>query len=495
MKTTRRILSSMLLLVIALGAPGCRLPRPYFALNWHEQRAGRFLYDTQRPEDLPPERAHYEQALAEPVTIVNWEQSVSSTWQILYATNRSPQAASDRPGVRYDNNVLPAPQYGVAVVTLPDRPRGQEDVSHASHSNWPEWLQAVTFRAEHDAEEVIQELHSTVEATQPVVNEVFFERMVNLVRLSPQKDVLLFVHGFNVSFDEAIKRATQLAADLPFNGAFVCYAWPSQGGVDMYLRDGQIVDESLPAFKEFLLEFCQRVPSDANINVVVHSMGNRLVQRALWHLPDTATQPPRFRELVFCAPDVGVDEFKRNMRQATKVSRRVTLYQCTNDTALLASMLKNGEERAGNPNAPLLIPGVDTIETATVDVSLLGHSYYGSNPTVLRDLFAIVKEHAPIESRPWLKGQKIPGVKPLFWRFTAVPERLDWTWHFAPPGKTAEIIPAQASSGDSEERPVERLQDEVFCPVNPVQDDAPVSHENDEAWQRVSTRGRPVPRP
>lgn len=437
----RRRMAVLCLACLLLTAAGCRLPRPYFASTYFQQRAEHFEYDTRHPEALPPERAHYAQALAEPVTLVGWEEEVESNWRILFATNRGWYSDGDR--AHFNNEVKPHPLYGACLVTLPHRERGL-DAPPEPDNRAPEWLQAVMGRAEHDVEEKVQQLQSTVDAVQPLGNPQFFDHLNSLIEASPQRDVLLFVHGFNVTFDDAVKRAAQLAADLPFNGAVVVYSWPTQGGLNKYERDGEVVDESLPAFKEFLLEFARRVPADARTNVVVHSMGNRLVQRALWHLPDEYAQPPRFTEMVFCAPDVGVEEFRRNVRQATKVSRRVTLYQCTNDSALLASMFKNGEERAGSPNAPVLAEGMDTIETGPVDVSLLGHSYYGSNPTVLRDLFAVVKEHAPAQDRKWLKSHKMPFQSVPLWILSEHPEQLVWTWHFeenqgagprSPPGR------------------------------------------------------------
>ena len=50
-------------------------------------------------------------------------------------------------------------------------------------------------------------------------------------------DVLLFVHGYNTSFEAAILRTAQLVHDLGFPGKGVTFSWPSEGTLDGYVRD------------------------------------------------------------------------------------------------------------------------------------------------------------------------------------------------------------------------------------------------------------------
>lgn len=440
-----------LLGLLVLLAVGCRLPKPYFAERLHFDRLSPWAgaEEVGPSTGKPVARGHskpnpirrvsttgrleYAETLAPPVAVLDWDPGVSSRWEILYGTNRTPTSASELSLVRYGNTVAATPQYGVCTVRLPHRARGQ-DLAPAPApppeptSPLPRGLFVSAPRPKTDRHDRDTQLRGQLETVQALPAGHFAEELRDMTARSVQKDVLVFVHGFNVSYDEAVLRATQVAADLPFNGAIVVYSWPSQGGVDSYERDGEVVLESELPFTEFLTTVANSVPADARINLVVHSMGNRLVQRSLWRLPDEFTSPPRFDEIVFCAPDVGIEEFRRNVRQAKKVAHRVTLYQCCNDAALIASMFRNKEERAGSPNAPVLIEGMDTIETAPVDSSLLGHSYYGSNTSVLRDLFAIVKEHTPVDERPWLKSYPIPFQKSPFWIFGSFPEELDWEW-------------------------------------------------------------------
>ena len=40
--------------------------------------------------------------------------------------------------------------------------------------------------------------------------------------------LLVFVHGYNVDFDNAVRRAGQLAYDLNFDGPTFLFSWPSR---------------------------------------------------------------------------------------------------------------------------------------------------------------------------------------------------------------------------------------------------------------------------
>ncbi|MEZ6079827.1 MAG: hypothetical protein R3C56_30390 [Pirellulaceae bacterium] len=57
-------------------------------------------------------------------------------------------------------------------------------------------------------------------------------------------------------------------------------------------------------------------------------------------------------------------------------------------TALIASKQVHGYPRAGESGANIVIvPGIETIDVSGIDLSLLGHSYYGDSEPMLRDLF------------------------------------------------------------------------------------------------------------
>ena len=58
----------------------------------------------------------------------------------------------------------------------------------------------------------------------------FYGDIRGMVSRSPLKDALVFIHGFNVAFEDAVFRTAQMAHDLEFKGAPILYSWPSNTG-------------------------------------------------------------------------------------------------------------------------------------------------------------------------------------------------------------------------------------------------------------------------
>ncbi|MCX7315890.1 MAG: alpha/beta hydrolase, partial [Hyphomicrobiales bacterium] len=56
-------------------------------------------------------------------------------------------------------------------------------------------------------------------------------------RVGVSRDVLIFVHGFNTSYDEARYRLAQVVEDAQFSGVPVLFTWPSQRDLFAYVTD------------------------------------------------------------------------------------------------------------------------------------------------------------------------------------------------------------------------------------------------------------------
>jgi len=126
-----------------------------------------------------------------------------------------------------------------------------------------------------------------------------------------------------------------------------------------------------------------------------------------------------FREVVLTAPDIDADVFRRDLApQIVRTADRVTLYASSNDEALRVSKQIHGAPRAGDSGALLVvIPGIETIDVSDIDTSLVGHSYYGSNGTVLSDLVGLLKHGMPAAQRSWLLPRDYQGLP--YWVFAA----------------------------------------------------------------------------
>lgn len=230
--------------------------------------------------------------------------------------------------------------------------------------------------------------------------------------------ILVFVHGYNVDFDNAARRTAQLASDLEFAGAPVFFSWPSQGNWYEYRRDEKQVELAVPLLKRFLLEVAHKSKAKS-IHLIAHSMGNRALTTAIQEM-ETASNAPatKFNQIVLAAPDIDADIFRSRIAPALLGhAQRVTLYASSNDLALTASRTFNrGDLRAGDTSRGLVLtPGIETIDVSAVDTSLLGHSYYGDNPTVLTDIKELLRTAHSADQRPYLQAKTAEQMK--YWVF------------------------------------------------------------------------------
>lgn len=114
--------------------------------------------------------------------------------------------------------------------------------------------------------------HFVIKEISDLSYEEFAGQLGESLAASPGKSALLFLHGYNTTFEQAAWRAAQLAWDLPFEGQAGFYSWPSAGKLPDYLADEAMARSSVPAFEEF---FTLIMGSGIEkIHIIAHSMGS-----------------------------------------------------------------------------------------------------------------------------------------------------------------------------------------------------------------------------
>ena len=204
---------------------------------------------------------------------------------------------------------------------------------------------------------------------------------------------LVFVPGYNVSFEDGALRAAQFAVDLNFEGTAMLYSWPSEGKTLRYAVDENNAIFTVDHFEVFLRTVLAE-SGFARVHIVAHSMGNRVVTDGLRRL-DPATLPPGSAELtetVFAAPDVDAETFRNFAAKFHRRANRMTLYASTRDVALGLSQKLHRYPRAGDLRDGMVVAeGLDSIDASAVDTSLVGHSYFGDNRSIISDLFNVIR--------------------------------------------------------------------------------------------------------
>jgi esterase/lipase superfamily enzyme len=260
--------------------------------------------------------------------------------------------------------------------------------------------------------------HVMVHDIRPLGTEAYFDQLRSRLTATAANSVLVFIHGYNVQFEDGLQRTAQIAYDLEFAGPAILFSWPSHGKLAAYLKDAEQAAQSVEPLEHFLADIKQRTQAE-HIHIIAHSMGNRVLLEALHRIAQNRPrEQPWFGQVVMAAPDVEVERFREvYLPMLPQVARQATLYASSMDRALVASTKVNGEPRIGlvGPHLHDLL-GIHTIDVTPVDTSLLGHSYYGSHPLLLKDLRALIELGSAPSFRQWLAASTINDRQPV-WRF------------------------------------------------------------------------------
>jgi esterase/lipase superfamily enzyme len=244
----------------------------------------------------------------------------------------------------------------------------------------------------------------------------YFALVQRKIADSANKAAFVFIHGYNVSFEDAARRTAQIAYDLKYDGAPTFFSWPSNANAMQYPIDSQNMEWSQPHIRDFI----ERLITSTNaeeIFLIGHSMGARGLANVVVQLVHAFGHGRRFRGLILSAPDIDADVFRTQIAPNIIGHTNFTLYASSDDFALTLSKSFNGHPRAGDAgNGLVTMPGLDTIDATGVDASFLGHSYFSNARTVISDIFYIVNGGLPPDRRHGLIREHDDAGQ-IYWRF------------------------------------------------------------------------------
>lgn len=239
---------------------------------------------------------------------------------------------------------------------------------------------------------------------------------------------VVFIHGYNVSFMEAVKAAAKLKQNLkPVAGGngvnVVLFSWPSDGKMTPFLAyasDRHDAAAAGPAFARGFLklaDFLRGATAEEecaeSIHLLAHSMGNYVLRHAVQEVVrQSPGRPPRVFDQVFLmAADEDDDAFEKDykLQPLPRLSQRVNVYFNNGDRAMLISdKTKGNPDRLGDdgPRKPRDVPGKVTLVDCTAVVhGLVEHSYFNDSPRVVTDMLSVLDGMAP---------DKVPGREYIF---------------------------------------------------------------------------------
>jgi esterase/lipase superfamily enzyme len=163
-------------------------------------------------------------------------------------------------------------------------------------------------------------------------------------------EVIVFVHGYNTNYQEAVYRVAQLEKDSGFPGAVVAFAWPSLGTLTGYVADRESTTYSRD-YLENTLNGLARTPGVKRIHIIAHSMGNWLAVETLRQarIRGNSAFLPKLGEVFLMSPDIDIDVFRTQLDTIGKLNQPITVAISRDDRALGFSQRLAGDvPRVGN---------------------------------------------------------------------------------------------------------------------------------------------------
>lgn len=191
--------------------------------------------------------------------------------------------------------------------------------------------------------------------------------------ISAGKNLLVFIHGFDNTFEDAIKRAAfnaewfRASAVAAADTTVLAFTWPSAGNLiaapphfpaDAYLTDQAQAGRSAYHLGYFLNNIDQlrrdyrRRNPNGRIFLLAHSMGNYALQAAVqWWIDSRGPNDMMFDETILAAADEVADSFERpaggRLSDLPNLARRISLYHSRKDVAMYLSTTINLTARLG----------------------------------------------------------------------------------------------------------------------------------------------------
>ncbi|WP_428687035.1 alpha/beta hydrolase [Roseibium sp.] len=235
-------------------------------------------------------------------------------------------------------------------------------------------------------------------------NAAFVTDMRKTIRNRPQADreVLLFVHGFNTTLTDAIVRTAQFANDMNFSGIPVVFSWASRGHVLDYVYD---LNSTLTA-RDRLVEgaLLLNSASPASFDVVAHSMGNFLTMEAVRQsaMQKKFNTTGKIKTVILASPDIDIDVFETQIRQLPRSQRKFYVLIAQNDKALSFSRkIAGGINRVGDADPERLAKlGVTVVDLTRIqDTDSLNHAKFADAPEVVQLIGYRLAEGSSLETR------------------------------------------------------------------------------------------------
>jgi esterase/lipase superfamily enzyme len=204
---------------------------------------------------------------------------------------------------------------------------------------------------------------------------------------------MVFIHGFNNTYEDAVFRYAQIIHDSGADVTPVLFTWPSRASLFDYNYDKESTNFSRTALEQTLRGLA-RDPDIKDVTILAHSMGTWLAMESLRQMAirDGAISP-KIHNVVLASPDIDVDVFAKQWSELGGKRPRFTIFVSQDDKALALSRYISGDvQRLGAVN-PASEPYKSQLEGAGITVvdltsikteDRLNHGKFAENPEIVQ---------------------------------------------------------------------------------------------------------------
>ncbi|MEM6382882.1 MAG: alpha/beta hydrolase [Pseudomonadota bacterium] len=229
-----------------------------------------------------------------------------------------------------------------------------------------------------------------------------------------QRELVVYVHGYNNTFAQSLYRAAQIRYDFDVPGLAVHYAWPSLESVTGYVYDRDSVLAARESFERFLQLLVQT--TDERIIVLAHSMGSYLTMETLRSLSidqDRVTLRG-IGGVVLMSPDIDVQVFQAQARRIDPLPNPFIIFTSQNDRALrLSATVSRQSQRLGNIGT---VDDVSDFNVTIIDLTQisdagdqLNHSVGLSSPSLIQFVRNAPQLGEQLEDDQVAGADEVPG--------------------------------------------------------------------------------------
>lgn len=201
------------------------------------------------------------------------------------------------------------------------------------------------------------------------------------------REILVFVHGYNTNFTSAVLRMAQFVHDTDFKGVPLLFTWASRGRAIDYVYD---VNSALQA-RFYLVELAKMLTETnaESFSIVAHSMGNLVTLESMSLMVKQGIRPrnAKLNRIILAAPDVDIDLFDEYLKDISPVQDRIVVLVSKDDRALkLSRRIAGGIDRVGATDPDIIAArGLEVIDLTRIDDrDNVNHTKFAQSPDIVK---------------------------------------------------------------------------------------------------------------